>query len=253
MRQQRLGRTDIHVSRLGLGTVKLGRDQGVRYPRGFRIPDDREAARLLDVASGLGINLLDTAPAYGASEARLGALLAGQRARFVLSTKVGESFVNGSSSWDFSPEAVTASVERSLARLRTDHVDIVLIHSDGRDREIILHLGTLQALALLKQRGLIRAIGISHKSADGAALAIDAGCDVIMATVHPDYRDELPQVARAAEVGCGVLVKKALASGHGAPESLTFAAAQPGVTSVVIGTIDPVHLAANARLIDTLA
>lgn len=252
MRQQRLGHSDLWISRLGLGTVKLGRDQGVRYPTGFRIPDNRAAGHLLDVASELGINLLDTAPAYGSSEERLGALLAGRRNRFVLSTKVGESFEDGASSWNFSPEAVTDSVRRSLTRLRTDHLDIVLIHSDGRDREIIERMGTLQALVQLKQQGLIRAVGISHKSADGAACAIDAGCDVIMATLHPDYVEELPQIARAAAAGCGVLVKKALASGHAAPASLAFAAAQPGVTAVVIGTINPAHLTANARLIESL-
>ena len=58
--------TDIKVSPLGFGTVKLGRDQGVKYPAGFKIPDDREAVVLLDQAQSLGINLLDTAPAYGA-------------------------------------------------------------------------------------------------------------------------------------------------------------------------------------------
>ena len=78
MRQQRLGHSDLWISRLGLGTVKLGRDQGVRYPTGVRIPDNRAAGHLLDVASELGINLLDTAPAYGSSEERLGALLAGR-------------------------------------------------------------------------------------------------------------------------------------------------------------------------------
>lgn len=48
------------VSPLGLGTVKLGRDQGVKYPNGFRIPDDDEARMLLKLARDLGINLIDT-------------------------------------------------------------------------------------------------------------------------------------------------------------------------------------------------
>ena len=59
-----LGSTGILVSPLGLGTVKLGRDQGVKYPNGFQIPNDDEARMLLRQAQQLGINLIDTAPAY---------------------------------------------------------------------------------------------------------------------------------------------------------------------------------------------
>ena len=63
------------------------------------------AKALLDRARALGINLLDTAPAYGTSEARLGKLLAGERADWILCTKVGESFDGRISTHDFSPEA----------------------------------------------------------------------------------------------------------------------------------------------------
>jgi aryl-alcohol dehydrogenase-like predicted oxidoreductase len=246
-----LGRTGMRVSLLGLGTVKLGRDQGVRYPSAFRIPDDAEAARLLDCARDLGINLLDTAPAYGTSEERLGGLLRGRRAEWIVCTKVGERFDGGRSHYDFTPEHVGQSVRRSLERLRTDRIDIVLIHSDGRDREILERFGTLDALAQLKHAGLIRAIGISHKSADGAACAIEAGCDVIMATLNPADRSEAAVIARAGAAGCGVLVKKALASGHAGPESLPFVAAQPGVSAIIVGTIDPTHLRENAAILET--
>jgi predicted aldo/keto reductase-like oxidoreductase len=57
-----LGHNGPMVSPLGLGTVKLGRDQGVKYPNGFRIPDENEARMLLKLARDLGINLIDTAP-----------------------------------------------------------------------------------------------------------------------------------------------------------------------------------------------
>lgn len=250
MRYRKLGNTGLEVSLLGLGTVKLGRDQQVRYPHAFRIPDDAAAARLLDCAEALGINLLDTAPAYGVSEARLGPLLRGRRSRWILCTKVGEFFENGRSRHDFSPEQVRSSVQRSLERLQTDRLDIVLIHSDGRDREIITRLGTLEALQALKREGLVRAVGISHKSTDGAACAIEAGCDVIMATLNLQERSEAQVIARAGAAGCGVLVKKALGSGHAAPDSLRFVAAQPGVSSIVVGTIDPDHLRTNAAILE---
>ncbi len=56
------------VSPLGLGTVKLSRDKGVKYPAGFKIPSDRKALNLIALAKDLGINLIDTAPVYGNSE-----------------------------------------------------------------------------------------------------------------------------------------------------------------------------------------
>ncbi|MGA1676241.1 MAG: aldo/keto reductase [Pseudomonadales bacterium] len=249
MEYRLLGQSGIRVSTLGLGTVKLGRNEHVRYPRAFSIPDTAAARALLDRARDLGVNLLDTAPAYGSSETRLGELLDGQRQQWVIGTKVGEVFKDGRSSHDFTPEHTARSVLESLARLRTDWLDYVLIHSDGRDREILTRLGTLDALRELKARGLIRAVGISHKSADGAGCAIEAGCDVIMATLNTNHTNELPLIARAELAGCGVLVKKALASGHAAPQSLRFAAAQPGVSAVVVGTVDPAHLEDNVRLL----
>ena len=97
-----LGSTGLLVSALGLGTVKLGRDQGVKYPNGFQIPGDDEARMLLKLARDMGINLIDTAPAYGRSEERLGPLLRGQRQDWVIVSKVGEEFADGQSSHDFS-------------------------------------------------------------------------------------------------------------------------------------------------------
>ncbi len=241
-----LGSTGIEVSALGLGTVKLGRRERVSYPKPFRIPTDDEAGRLLDTAADLGVNLLDTAPAYGESEARLGRLLKGQRSRWVLCTKVGEIFEDRKSHFDFRPEAVTASVERSLARLQTDFLDIVLIHSSGDDVAILDHSGALACLEELRTSGLIRAIGISHKTAAGAHRALTLGCDVLMSTLSSAERGLAPVVAEAGKAGCGVLVKKALASGHAGLDSLVWAARQPGVSSVVVGTIDPEHLRADA-------
>src|SRR5690606_39506858 len=74
-----LGNTGLQASPLGLGTVKIGRNQGVKYPSGFDLPDDGQVRDLLALARGLGINLLDTAPAYGTSEERLGPLPQGRR------------------------------------------------------------------------------------------------------------------------------------------------------------------------------
>lgn len=250
--QRPLGRTGMSVSLLGLGTVKLGRREAVKYPVDFELPDDRAAARLLDTARSLGINLLDTAPAYGTSEERIGRLLRHQRAHWLISSKVGENFESGESSHDFSPEAVQASIKQTLQRLRTDRLDIALIHSDGRDLEILDRLGTLPCLLDLKRRGWIRAVGISHKTADGARRALELGCDVIMATLNLSETGQQDVIAEAGAAGCGVLVKKAMASGHVGIESLRFAASRPGVSSVIVGTINEAHLEEDAAAVSDL-
>jgi aryl-alcohol dehydrogenase-like predicted oxidoreductase len=249
MEYRPLGRTGLTVSLLGLGTVKLGRDRAVKYPRSFRIPDDAQARNLLAGARDLGINLLDTAPAYGTSEERLGTLLRGQRQQWILGTKVGEEFDDGRSRFDFSPGHVRASVERSLRRLQTDYLDLVLIHSDGDDLGILDGSGALEALVELRDSGWIRAVGMSHKTAAGGRLAIARGCDVIMATLNLDERGKAPLIAEAAGAGCGVLIKKALAGGHAGIDSLRWVAGQPGASCVVVGTIDLEHLRENVAAV----
>ena len=101
LQKRTLGESGIIVSCLGLGTVKFGRNQEVKYPEKFALPSDEIISKLLDQAQSLGINFLDTAPAYGSSEQRLGRLLS-RRQDWVICTKVGEEFVTGKSFFDFS-------------------------------------------------------------------------------------------------------------------------------------------------------
>lgn len=246
-----LGATGIKVSPLGLGTVKLGRDQAVKYPQAFAIPDDKAARKLLQSARELGINLLDTAPAYGNSEQRLGQLLKGETQDWVICSKVGEEFVDGQSHFDFTPEHTRASVIRSLQRLQRDYLDIVLVHSDGNDMDIVEQYGTLQVLADLKGEGLIRAFGFSGKTLKGGLRAAEQA-DVMMVTYNLEYRDEAALLDYCATHNKGVLIKKALASGHIGDDvgtSLRFALQHPATGSVIVGTINPAHLAANIAAI----
>lgn len=254
-----LGSTGLRVSPLGLGTVKLGRNQGVKYPQPFALPADREALALLDLAWDLGINLLDTAPAYGVSEERLGRLLRQCRRDWVIVTKVGEEFHEGVSRFDFSAAATRASVERSLRRLGVETLDVVLIHSNGDDLTILEREEVLPALRRLQQAGLIRAVGMSSKTVAGGLCAVECS-DVLMATYNLAQRDELPVIRAAHAAGKGVLIKKGLFSGHldalasddPAQAALEFIFAEPGVSSVVVGTLNPEHLRANAAAVKAL-
>ncbi|HKI73683.1 MAG TPA: aldo/keto reductase [Pseudomonadales bacterium] len=245
-----LGSTGIHVSPLGLGTVKFGRNVGVKYPSGFSLPDDAALARLISVAKENGINLIDTAPAYGNSEERLGKLLRGKRSDWIICTKVGERFDNGASTWDFSDKATRTSIESSLQRLDTDVLDIVLVHCSDDDEHVLKHTDVMETLAKLKQEGKVRYIGASTKSTEGGFAALPLS-DVVMVTYNVTDASQLPVLERAAAESKGVLVKKALLSGHtaSADTALRFALGHPAVSSVIVGTIDERHLIANVAAV----
>ena len=255
MELRTLGSTGIRVSPLGLGTVKIGRDQQVKYPSGFTIPDDKAVRDLFALAWELGINTLDTAPAYGNSEERLGQLLP-HKNDWVIVGKVGEIFEHGESRFDFSAVYTRQSVERSLKRLGRDVIDVVLVHSDGNDMDIIRNEEVCDALQDLKREGLIRAVGMSTKTVEGGIWCVE-NMDVVMATYNPMHTEELPVLERAAQLGKGILIKKGLQSGHadaaaggsGVEQALRFVFEHP-VHSVVVGTINPEHLKQNVAIIE---
>jgi aryl-alcohol dehydrogenase-like predicted oxidoreductase len=249
-----VGSTGIAVSPIGLGTVKFGRNQQVHYPDSFNLPTDKEILMLLEHAQVLGINLLDTAPAYGSSEERLGKLLLQQRADWILSTKVGEEFVNGESHYDFTPASIKKSIERSLTRLRTDYLDFVLVHSNGEDEKILSDNSVFATLAEFKQAGKIRAYGMSTKTVAGGLQTIDQS-DVVMVTHNPVYTAEQSVIEYAQQKQKGVFIKKALASGHlkkitgtdPVAAALRFIFQERGVSSIILGTLNPEHLTHNVR------
>lgn len=260
--QTLLGKTDLQISRLGLGTVKLGRNWDVKYPTTYELPNDAEARKLLNLARDLGINLLDTAPAYGSSEERIGKLLQGERKQWVLSSKAGETFDGHQPRFDFSPSALRKSLDRSLRRLRTDYIDILLIHSDGNDTDLIHRDQVLHSLAQFKQEGWIRAFGMSTKTLEGALLcAQDA--DVLMTTYDPEQDSDRKLLDECTKHGTGVLLKKVFKSGHllhdpctqKQPNTKTTLSpienqmqvifAHKAVNSAIIGTINCQHLRDN--------
>ena len=258
MLKRALGSTGIDVSVLGLGTVKIGRNQQVKYPSGFELPDDNAVIELFELAQSLGINFIDTAPAYGSSEKRLGELLP-KRDDWVIVTKVGEIFENGISRFDFSYDYTLKSVEQSLKKLRRDVVDVVLVHSDGNDLDIINNEPVFDALEVLKDKGLIKAYGMSSKTVEGGLWVVE-NCDVVMATANLEYDDEGPVLELAKELNKGVIIKKGLQSGHadsasggsGVEAAFKHILSQPGVSSMIVGTINEKHLQDNVSVVNAI-
>jgi aryl-alcohol dehydrogenase-like predicted oxidoreductase len=251
---QQMGTTDLFISKIGLGTTKIGRNTDVKFPKPFSIPDDRQVANLLAMARDLNINLIDTAPAYGNSEERLGVLLKDQRQQWIISTKAGEEYANDHSSYDYSASAILNSIKSSLKRLRTDYIDILLIHSDGNDLEIINNYDVFSTLHKAKQQGLIRYYGMSTKTVAGGLLTIE-NCDLAMITYNTEHTEELTVIEAAAKLNKGIFIKKALNSGHiSAEKALEFVAKQTAISSIITGTINPEHLRQNVQaVINSLA
>ncbi len=147
-----LGKTGLQLSVIGFGAAPLGNEYGSI--------DASEGSRAVHAAIDHGINFFDTAPYYGRtlSEARLGEALAGKRDQVVLCTKLGRY---DKAAFDFSRERVQTSIDESLQRLRTDHVDLLIAHDiEFGDREQVVQ-ETIPEMRKLQSAGKARFIGIS--------------------------------------------------------------------------------------------
>ncbi len=246
-----LGQTGLSVSVIGFGAFKIGRNTGIKYPNAYPLPTEREVETLLNGVLDLGVNLIDTAPAYGLSEQRIGHTIAHRRDEFVLSSKVGEIFEGGRSRFDFSTQGIRDSVHRSLERLRTDVLDVLYLHSNGEDLKILNETDAVAALVALKKQGLVKAIGLSGKTVAGAEAAL-AWADAIMVEYHANDRSHEAVITQTGEAGVGVVVKKGLASGHlPAAQAIGVVLDNPHVTSLVIGGLNLDHFHQNIRHAET--
>ena len=244
-----LGSTQIECSRLGWGALKIGRNQAVKFPNGFDLPSEEDAVEIVHGMLDLGINFIDTAPSYGLSEERLGKALEDRRDQVIISTKVGEVFQDGVSTYDFSSTAAVKSLQESLRRLRTDHVDVLWIHSDGNDQAILEDAQYIETIESFKDAGMARAIGFSGKTIDGNRAAM-SWADALMIEYHLEDQSQEAVIADAATRGLGIVIKKALRSGHlPGDDALKFlyqtSPVADAITSVVIGSLSPTRMHAN--------
>jgi len=201
MRLQELGTSGIQVSRVGLGCNNFGRRLDLAGTRA-----------VVDAALAAGITFFDTADVYGDgdSERFLGELLEGRREQVILATKFG--FGGGGSAAAGSREFIRRSLDASLERLRTDHVDLYYYH---RPDGVTPMAETIGALTELVGDGKVRAIGISNVTVEqlddagraGAVAAVQNEYSLLDRTVEADV---LP---RCRELGVGFVPYFPLASG----------------------------------------
>ncbi|MGC3996020.1 MAG: aldo/keto reductase [Anaeromyxobacter sp.] len=193
-----LGTTGLRVSALGLGAGQVG---------DARLSED-DAGRLLNTALDLGVTLVDTARGYGLSEERIGRHLAHRRKDFVLSTKVGYG-VEGEPDW--TAGCVRRGIDQALGRLRTDVIDVVLLHSCGEDR--LRDEALLSVLDQARQAGKIRAAGYSGENQPLGYAVASGRFGVVECSVNfCDQRvlDEALPAARGR--GLGLIAKRPIAN-----------------------------------------
>lgn len=250
-----LGSTGLAVSTVGLGCGALG-DTRV---------SGEAAEALVRRAHALGVNVFDAAPSYGDAEEKLGRALAAERDDVVLVTKGGYG-VEGVADW--TRECIARGIDRALGRLRTDRIDVFLLHSCPLER--LARGDLLEELALAKRAGKVRAFGYSGDNEALAWAAREPAIDVVEASLNVVDQSSLASIEIAARRGAGVIVKRAVANaawthaerparadvaiyweraraiGFGGYDAfdvaLRFAAFSPGVASVLVGTANPANL-----------
>lgn len=183
MRSMKIGKSGVEASVVGLGAWAIGGDSM------WGPSEDAESIRTLHRALDLGVNLIDTAPAYGLghSEEVVGKALVGRRHDYVLSTKCGLRWDAGAPGAlmmerdgvrivrNTRPESLVAELETSLRRLQTDYIDIYIVHWPALPDYPCPIAETLGCLEGLRQQGKIRAIGASNLSREQFLEYVAAG------------------------------------------------------------------------------
>ncbi|MBM6595838.1 aldo/keto reductase [Microvirga pudoricolor] len=241
--------------RLGLGLVSLGRVWGVAQTVP---PDDEAAQRLLEAAWTLGIRIFDTAPAYGASEARLGRFLrsraeAEAASAFVM-TKAGEEWdeAKGGSRVNHTRDALRRSIDRSFDRL--GRIDVLQVHKGTRD--VVGHPDVASALAYARERG-VSGFGASVTDMEAGRVAIETGLYGFLQFPFNRANPELADlVALCRRKGVVPVINRPFAMGAlvtegpfeaAAQEAFGFLKREVGSGIVLTGTGKAAHLAENVE------
>jgi aryl-alcohol dehydrogenase-like predicted oxidoreductase len=157
---RRLGKTELNVSVVGVGTWQLGGEWGKTY-------EQKEVDQMMARAKELGINLIDTAECYGdhTSERLVGNAVKHDRKDWIIATKFGHKFhKNFERTTHFDPPSVQKQLEESLKSLQTDYIDLYQFHSGSN--EDFDNPDLWEMLAKQVEAGKIRAVGLSITNAN---------------------------------------------------------------------------------------
>jgi len=273
-----MGKTGMEVSVLGFGGAEIG----------FEKADAGDVERLLNAALDAGLNAIDTAECYRAtdesgaevasSEDLIGRAVAHRRGDFLLFTKVGHA--SGLSGGDWDPAMMAESIDRSLRRLRTEAVDLIQLHSCSEEK---LRQGdVIEVLRRAREAGKTRFIGYSGDG-HAALYAIECGAfDTLQTSVNVADQECMELTLPRAEArGMGVIAKRPIANAawssgdtpnphpyritywerlqklgydflkgeEAVRTALRFTLGSPGVHTAIVGTAKPERWAQNAALL----
>lgn len=219
MRMTKLPRTDIQVSRLCLGSMTFGNPLA-----------EKDAAALLNRAyDELGVNFIDTANMYegynryagsagGAAEEIIGRAVEDRRGSFVIATKLGMKVGQAPEDENTSPEAIRVQLRKSLARLRTDYVDLYYLH---RYDPVTPPEDIIEAIGEELRLGTVRCWGVSNytgaqlralvKAAQAGNIPLPSVCQPPLSLLNTAALDDVIPVCR--EYGIGVIPYQLLQGG----------------------------------------
>jgi aryl-alcohol dehydrogenase-like predicted oxidoreductase len=273
--KRQLGRTGLPVTMLGYGAMEI---RGA--PRG-RDVTDQQAETILHAVLDAGINYIDTSIDYGVSEERIGRYIGDRRSEYYLASKCGclvgapPAPRGQTSPHVFTRDNILRGVEQSLARLRTDHLDVLQFHISP-SRQTLEKDGALETVLELKRAGTTRFVGMSGtlpNLADHIAMGV---FDVFQIPYSAVEREHEVMIAAAARAGAGIVVRGGAAKGaptEGKHEGvqwerwqkvhlsdlldgmtamefiLRFTFSHPDLHTNIVGTINPAHLRSNVEIL----
>lgn len=272
--KSKLGRTGLEVTRLGYGAMEV---RGSRIWGGRPVTDE-EANRILNAVLDAGINFIDTANDYGRSEELIGKCIAHRRSDYILATKCGCTIVRRDETTDDTPHVWTREnlfrgLHESLSRMRTDYVDVMQLHNPSVEQ---CEQGDLvSVLKEMKQQGKVRWIGCSSTSPHLDTYIKWGEFDVFQIPYSGLERAHEQAIQDAHDAGAGVIVRGGVARGEpgaglGSADRwkawdaaglddllepgedrtaflLRFTISHPGMSTTIVGTKNPEHLAANVK------
>jgi len=267
-----LGRTGLAVTRLGYGAMEI---RGPRIWSGRPVTEDR-AKTILNAVLDAGINFIDTANDYGRSEALIGKYLSSRRSEYRVATKCGCRVTRRDVGTDDTPhdwtrENLFRGLHESLARMRTDYVDIMQLHNPSVEE--CEQGGLVEALQEMRRQGKVRWIAISTTLPHLPTFLGWSVFDTFQIPYSALERAHEDWITRVAEAGAGTIIRGGVARGEpgaglGSSERwekfaeagldelrepgesrtafmLRFTLSHPGIHTTIVGTMRPEHLAEN--------
>ena len=270
--QKKLGRTGLEVTVLGYGAMEI---RGSRI-WGGRAVNEKQAGTILNAVLDEGINFIDTSNDYGRSEEFIGKFISHRRDEFFLATKCGCKVVRRDELTDDTPhiwthENLFRGLNESLARMKTDYVDVMQLHNpaveDAKKGDLVA------VLQEMKAQGKIRWLGCSSTLPHIRTYIQWGVFDVFQIPYSGLERMHEKVISEAASAGAGIIIRGGVARGEpgkglGDDEKwekfkvakldelrkpgesrtaflLRFLLSHPGISTTIVGTLNPDHLKDN--------